>query len=52
MTDEKNVDILLIDKLHMEADWENTGFLCSIGSWDGIGTLKRFFEMVRSREEK
>lgn len=45
-------NILLIDKLRMEADRENPGFLCSIGSWDGIGILNSFFEMVRSREEK
>lgn len=45
-------NILLIDKLRMDADRENPGFLCSIGPWDGIGTLNRFFEMVRSREEK
>lgn len=45
-------NILLIDKLRMEADRENPGFLCSIGPWDGIGILNRFFEMVRSREEK
>lgn len=45
-------NILLIDKLRMDADRENPGFLCSIGPWDGIGTLNRFFEMVRNREEK
>lgn len=45
-------DILLIDKLRMDADRENPGFLCSIGPWDGIRILNRFFEMVRSREEK
>ena len=39
-------NILLIDKLRMEADRENPGFLCSIGPWDGIGILNRFFEMV------
>lgn len=44
-------NILLIDKLRMEADRENPGFLCSIGPWDGIGILNRFFEMVRSREK-
>lgn len=44
-------NILLIDKLRMEADQENHGFLCSIGPWDGIGTLSRFFEMVMSREK-
>lgn len=31
---------------------ENPGFLCSIGPWDGIGILNRFFEMVKSRKEK
>lgn len=45
-------NILLVDKLCMEANRENPGFLCSIGPWDGIGILNRFFEMVRSREEK
>ena len=45
-------NILLIDKLRMDADRENPGFLCSIGPWDGIGKLNRFFEMVRCREEK
>lgn len=45
-------NILLIDKLRMEADRENPGFLCSIGPLDGIGILNRFFEMVRSRKEK
>ena len=45
-------NILLIDKLRMEADRENPGFLCSIGPWDGIGILNRFFEMVESRKEK
>ena len=45
-------NILLIDKLRMEANRENPGFLCSIGPWDEIGILNRFFEMVRSREEK
>ena len=43
-------NILLIDKLRTEADWENPGFLCSIGPWDGIGMLNRFFEMVKRRE--
>lgn len=43
-------NILLIDKLRMEADRENPGFLCSIGPWDGIGILNRFFEMVKSRK--
>lgn len=45
-------NILLIDKLRMEADRENPGFLCSVGPLDEIGTLNRFFEMVRNREEK
>ena len=45
-------NILLIDKLRMEADRENPGFLCSNGPWDGIGILNRFFEMVKSRKEK
>lgn len=45
-------NILLIDKLRMEADRENPGFLCSIGPWDWIGILNRFFEMVKSRKEK
>ena len=45
-------NILLIDKLRMEAGRENPGFLCSIGPWDGIGILNRFFEMVKSRKEK
>lgn len=45
-------NILLIDKLRMEADRENPGFLCSIGPWDGIRILNRFFEMVKSRKEK
>ena len=44
-------NILLIDKLRMDADRENPGFLCSIGPWDGIGKLNMFFEMVRSREK-
>lgn len=43
-------NILLIDKLRTEADWENPGFLCSIGPWDGIGMLNRFYEMVKRRE--
>lgn len=45
-------NILLIDKLRMGADQENHGFLCSIGPWDGIGILNRFFEMVKSKKEK
>lgn len=45
-------NILLIDKLCMEADRENPGFLCSIGPWDGIVILNRFFEMVESRKKK
>lgn len=45
-------NILLIDKLRMEADRENPGFLCSIGPQDGIRILNSFFEMVKSRKEK
>lgn len=45
-------NILLIDKLRMEADRENPGFLCSIGPWDGIVIRNRFFEMVKSRKKK
>lgn len=45
-------NILLIDKLRMEADRVNPGFLCSIGPWDGIVILNRFFEMVKSRKKK
>ena len=45
-------NILLIDKLRMEADRENPGFLCSIGPWDGIVILNKFFEMVKSRKKK
>ncbi len=44
-------NILLIDKLRMEAERENLGFLCSIGPLNGILMLNRFFEMVRSRKE-
>ena len=40
-------NILLIDKLRTEANRENSGFLCSIGPCDEIGTLDRFFEMVK-----
>ena len=40
-------NILLIDKLRTEANRENSGFLCSIGPCDAIGTLDRFFEMVK-----
>ena len=43
-------NILLIDKLRMEAERENPGFLCSIGPWDGVGILNRFFEMVKNRK--
>lgn len=43
-------NIILIDKLRMEADRENPGFLCSIGPWDGGGILNRFFEMVKNRK--
>lgn len=45
-------NILLIDKLRTEADRENPGFLCSIAPLDEVGILNRFFEMVKSREEK
>lgn len=45
-------NILLIDKLRMEADRENPGFLCSIAPLDEVGILNRFFEMVKSREVK
>lgn len=45
-------NILLIGKLRMEADRENPGFLCSIAPLDEVGILNRFFEMVKSREEK
>ena len=45
-------NILLIDKLRMEANRENPGFLCSIGPWDEIGILNRFFEMVKSRKNR
>lgn len=44
-------NILLIDKLRTEADIENHGFLCSIGPWDVIGTLNRFFEMVGAEKK-
>ena len=43
-------NILLIDKLRVEADQENTGFLCTIGPWEGIGMLNKFFEMVKNRK--
>lgn len=43
-------NILLIDKLRMEADRENPGFLCSIAPLDEVGILNRFFEMVKSRK--
>ena len=45
-------NIILIDKLRMEADRENPGFLCSIAPLDEVGILNRFFEMVKSREVK
>ena len=45
-------NILLIDKLRTEADWENPGFLCSIAPLDEVGILNMFFEMVKSREER
>lgn len=45
-------NILLIDKLRMEADRENSGFLCSIAPLEEVGILNRFFEMVKSREVK
>jgi hypothetical protein len=44
-------NILLIDKLRMEADSENTGFLCSIAPVDEVEILNRFFEMVKSRKK-
>ncbi|MGM9541051.1 DUF3800 domain-containing protein [Anaerovibrio sp.] len=44
-------NILLIDKLRMEADRENPGFLCSIGPLEGIGMLNRFFEMVKKKRK-
>lgn len=43
-------NVLLIDKLCMEADRENPGFLCSIAPLDEVGILNRFFEMVKSRK--
>ncbi len=43
-------NILLIDKLRMEADRENPGFLCTIGPIDGIERLNSFFEMVKSKK--
>lgn len=43
-------NILLIDKLRMEADRENPGFLCSIAPLDEVGILNSFFEMVKSRK--
>jgi len=43
-------NIILIDKLRMEADRENPGFLCSIAPLDAVGILNRFFEMVKSRK--
>ena len=44
-------NILLIDKLRMDSDRENPGFLCSIGPLDAIGKLNRFLEMVKSRKK-
>ena len=44
-------NILLIDKLRTEANQENPGFLCSIGPFDGVGILDRFFETIKSRKE-
>lgn len=43
-------NILLIDKLRMEANLENPGFLHSVAPLDEVGILDRFFEMVKSRE--
>lgn len=43
-------NILLIDKLRMEANRENPGFLHSVAPLDEVGILDRFFEMVKSRE--
>lgn len=43
-------NVLLIDKLRMEAARENPGFLCSIAPLDEVGILNRFFEMVKSRK--
>ena len=43
-------NVLLIDKLRMEADRENPGFLYSIAPLDEVGILNRFFEMVKSRK--
>lgn len=43
-------NILLIDKLLMEANRENPGFLHSVAPLDEVGILDRFFEMVKSRE--
>lgn len=43
-------NILLIDKLRMEANRENPGFLHSVAPLDEVGILDRFFEMVKNRE--
>lgn len=43
-------NVLLIDKLRMEANRENPGFLHSVAPLDEVGILDRFFEMVKSRE--
>ena len=43
-------NILLIDKLRMEANLENPGFLHSVAPLDEVRILDRFFEMVKSRE--
>ena len=43
-------NVLLIDKLRMEADRENPGFLCSIAPLDEVGILNSFFQMVKSRK--
>lgn len=45
-------NILLMDKLRMDADRENPGFLCSIAPLDEVGTLNWFFEIVKSRKVK
>lgn len=43
-------NILLIDKLRMEANRENPGFLHSVAPLDEVGILDRFLEMVKNRE--
>ena len=45
-------NILLIDKLRIEAKRENLGFLCSISPLGETERLNVFFEMVKSRKEK